>query len=88
MMTCCKLLLKCGVSPLAQIDQCDGFCLIPSEKLVICLAHSMTEEPLATILAAGPPPVTLFDQAFGDDINLKVNLLLQAERQDIEVEIV
>ena len=83
-----ELLLKRGISPLAQIDQYDGFCFIPSEKLVICLAHSMTEELFATILATKPSSIILLDRAFGDDINLKVNLLLQAERQGVEVEVV
>lgn len=83
-----ELLLKRGISPLVQIDQCDSFCFIPSEKLVICLAHSMTEELFATILAFKPSSIILLDRAFGDDVNLKVNLLLQAERQGVEVEVV
>ena len=83
-----ELLLKRGISPLAQIDQHDGFCFIPSGKLVICLAHSMTEELFTAILAAKPSSIILLDRAFGDDINLKVNLLLQAERQSVEVEVV
>ena len=83
-----ELLLKRGVSPLAKIEQHDNFCFIPSEKLAICLVHSMTEELFATILATKPSSVILLDRAFGDDINLKVNLLLQAERQGVEVEVV
>ena len=83
-----ELLLKRGISPLAQIERHDNFCFIPSEKLAICLAHSMTEELFATILAAKPSSIIILDRAFGDDINLKVNLLLQAERQGVEVEVV
>ena len=83
-----ELLLKRGVSPLAKIEQHDNFCFIPSEKLAICLVHSMTEELFATILATKPSSVILLDRAFGGDINLKVNLLLQAERQGVEVEVV
>ena len=83
-----ELLLKRGISPLAQIERHDNFCFIPSEKLAICLAHSMTEELFAAILAAKPSSIILLDRAFGDDINLKVNLLLQAERQGVEVEVV
>lgn len=83
-----ELLLKRGISPLAQIDQRDGFCLIPSEKLVICLVHSMAEELFTAILATKPSSIILLDRAFGNDINLKVNLLLQAERQGVEVEVV
>ena len=83
-----ELLLKRGISPLAKIEQHDNFCFIPSEKLAMCLAHSMTEELFATILATKPSSIILLDRAFGDDINLKVNLLLQAERQGVEVEVV
>ncbi len=83
-----ELLLKRGISPLARIEQHDSFCFIPSEELAICLAHSMTEELFATILATKPASIILLDRAFGDDINLKVNLLLQAERQGVEVEVV
>lgn len=84
-----ELLLKRGISPLAKIEQYDSFCFIPPEKLVICLAYSMTEELFTTaILATKPSSIIILDRAFGDDINLKVNLLLQAERQGVEVEVV
>ena len=83
-----ELLLKRGISPLAKIEQHDNFCFIPSEKLVICLAHSMTEELFAAILFVKPSSIIILDRAFGDDINRKVNLLLQAERQGVEVEVV
>ncbi len=83
-----ELLLKRGISPLAQIDKHDDFCFIPSEKLAICLAYPMTEELFATILATKPSSIIFLDRAFDDDINLKVNLLLQAERQGVEVEVV
>lgn len=83
-----ELLLKRGISPLVQIDQYDNFCCIPSEKLVICLTHSMTEELFIAILATKPSSIILLDRSFDGDINLKVNLLLQAERQGVEVEVV
>ena len=83
-----ELLLKRGISPLAQIDQHDNFCFILFEKLVICMAHPITEELFTAILATKPSSIIFLDRAFGDDINLKVNLLLQAERQGVEVEVV
>ena len=83
-----ELLLKRGISPLVQIEWHDNFCFIPSEKLAMCLAHSMTEELFTAILATKPSSIILLDRAFGDDVNLKVNLLLQAERQGVEVEVV
>ena len=83
-----ELLFKRGISPMAKIEQYDKFCFIPSEKLVICLAHSITEELFTAILATKPSSMILLDRSFGGDINLKVNLLLQAERQGVEVEVV
>ncbi|MBB1555698.1 hypothetical protein HG445_001745 [Candidatus Saccharibacteria bacterium] len=83
-----ELLLKRGISPLAQIDQYDNFCFIPSEKLAICLAYSMTEELFTAILVTKPSSIILLDRTFGNDINLKANLILQAERQGAEVEVV
>lgn len=83
-----ELLLKRGISPLAQVERHDNFCFIPSEKLAICLAYSMTEELFIAILATKPSSIIILDRAFGNDINLKVNLLLQAERQGVEVEVV
>ena len=83
-----ELLLKRGISPLAKIEQYDDFCFILSEKLAICLAHSMTEELFTAILATKPSSIILLDRAFGEDVDLKVNLLLQAERQGVEVEVV
>lgn len=83
-----EFLLRRGISPLAKIEQHDKFCFIQPEKLAICLAYFMTEELFATILAVKPSSIVLLDRAFGGDINLKVNLLLQAERQGVEVEVV
>lgn len=83
-----ELLLKRGISPLAQIEQHDGFCFIPSEKIVICLAHSMTEELFATILAAKPSSIILLDRAFGTSETLRINLTLQAEQRGVRVEVV
>ena len=83
-----ELLLKRGISPLVQIERHDNFCFIPSEKLAMCLAHSMTEELFTAILATKPSSIILLDRSFDGDINLKVNLLLQAERQGVEVEVV
>ena len=48
----------------------------------------MTEELFATILAVKPSSIILLDRAFSEDVNLKMNLILRAERQGAEVEVV
>jgi hypothetical protein len=80
-------LLKRGVSPLAEVETHDDFVFVPSENLAISLSRHMTEELFAQILAKSPSQIILLDQAFRDDVNLKTNLILQAEKQNISVEI-
>lgn len=82
-----EILLKCGISPLAKIETHDDFAFIPSESLVISLSRHITEELFAQILAKSPSQIILLDQAFSDDINLKTNLILQANKQNVIMEI-
>lgn len=83
-----ELLLKRGISPLAKIEQYDSFCFIPPEKLVICLAYSMTEELFTAILATKPSSIIILDRAFGTSETLRINLTLQAEQRGVRVEVV
>lgn len=83
-----ELLLKRGISPLAQVERHDNFCFIPSEKLAICLAYSMTEELFIAILATKPSSIILLDRAFGTSETLRINLTLQAEQRGVRVEVV
>ena len=82
-----EILLKRGVSPLAEVETHDDFVFVPSENLAISLSRHMTEELFATILAQSPSQIILLDQAFRDDVNLKTNLILQAEKQNTSVEV-
>lgn len=82
-----EILLKRGVSPLTEAETHDNFVFVPSENLAISLSRYMTEELFAQILAKTPSQVILLDQAFRDDVNLKTNLILQAEKQNISVEV-
>ena len=82
-----EILLKRCVSPLAKIEMHDGFVFVPSENLAISLSRRMTEELFVQILAKSPSQIILLDQAFRDDVNLKTNLILQAEKQNIVVEV-
>lgn len=82
-----EILLKRGASPLAEIETHDGFVLIPSGNLAISFSRHMTEKLFAQILAKSPSQIILLDQAFRDDVNLKTNLILQAEKNNIAVEV-
>ncbi|EDK72513.1 type III restriction-modification system methylation subunit [candidate division TM7 genomosp. GTL1] len=82
-----EILLKRGISPLVGVEQHDGFIFIPSKKLAISLSRGMTEELFGKILSTEPTHAIFLDQAFHNDLNLKTNLVLQAEKQNISVEI-
>ena len=81
-----EILLKRGISPLVEIKTNDDFYFVPSEKLAISFTRNMTEELFTQILTKSPTQVILLDQAFLGDVNLKTNLILQAEKQNISVE--
>lgn len=82
-----EILLKRGISPLIEMETHEDFVFIPSENLAISLSRHMTEELFTQILAKSPSQIILLDQAFRDDVNLKTNLLLQAEKRNISVEV-
>jgi adenine-specific DNA-methyltransferase len=83
----CEILLKRGISPLVEIETHNSFVFVPSESLVLSLSRNMTEELFSLILAKKPTQIILLDQAFNDDVNLKTNLILQAEKQSIIVKV-
>ena len=83
-----EILLKRGVSPLAEVEMHDGFVFVPSEDLAISLSRHMTEELFVQILAKSPSQIILLDQAFRDDVNLKTNLIMQAGKNNVNVEII
>ena len=82
-----EVLLKRGISPLVETETHEDFIFIPSETLAISLSRHMTEELFTAIVAKSPSQIILLDQAFRDDVNLKTNLVLQAEKQNISTEI-
>lgn len=82
-----EILLKRGISPLAEVETHDDFVFVPSENLAISLSRHMTEQLFATILAKSPSQIILLDQSFRGDVNLKTNLILQAEKKNISVEV-
>lgn len=82
-----EVLLKHGISPLTETEMHDGFVFVTSESLAISLSRHMTEELFARVLAKSPSHVILLDQAFKGDVNMKTNLILQAEKRSIVVEV-
>ena len=83
-----EVLLKRGISPLVTIEQRNNYLLIPSESLAISLAANLTETDFARLLDSGAEQIVLLSRAFGDDANLKVNAMLQAEQRNANVEVV
>lgn len=83
-----EILLKHGISPLVETEAHEDFIFIPSEKLTISLSRNMDEQLFSHLLATSPSQIILLDQAFRDDVNLKTNLVLQAEKQSVDLEII
>lgn len=83
-----EILLKHGISPLVEMETHEDFIFIPSETLAISLSHHVAEGLFDEILTKSPSQIILLDQAFRDNLNLKTNLILQAEKQNVSVEVV
>lgn len=82
-----EILLKRGISPLEKIEEHVEFVFVPREKLAISVSRKMDEQLFSHMLAVNPSQIILLDQAFRDDVNLKTNLILQGEKQNVVVEV-
>lgn len=84
----CELLLKRGISPIAKVEHVDDYYLVPSQSLIINLTRDMTEASFGRMLAQNPQHIIILDQAFQNNLNLKANLLIQAEKQSVTIDVI
>ena len=82
-----ELLLKRGISPMAEVEDRDAYVFVPSASLAIRLAPDLTEAEFSEILASGAQTI-LLSRALGTNETLRINLTLQAEQQGVRVEVV
>lgn len=82
-----EILLKKGITTTVEVEEYEGFYLLPAEGLAVSLAKKMTKELFEQILSKKPNHIIVLDQAFQNDVNLKTNLIHQAEKQSTSVEV-
>ena len=83
-----ELLLKCGISPMAEVENRGAYLFVPSASLAIRLTPDLTEAEFGEILASGAQTVFLLSRALGTNETLRINLTLQAEQRGVRVEVV
>ena len=83
-----ELLLKRGISPMAEVENRGAYLFVPSVSLAIRLTPDLTEAEFGEILASGAQTVLLLSRALGTNETLRINLTLQAEQQGVRVEVV
>lgn len=83
-----ELLLKRGISPLADIEDRSAYLFVPSVNLAIRLASDLTEADFGKILASGAQTILILSRALGTNETLRMNLTLQAEQRGVRVEVV
>ena len=83
-----ELLLKRGISPLADIEDRGAYLFVPSANLAIRLAPDLTEAELSEILASDSQTILILARALGLNETLRTNLTLQAEQRGVKVEVV
>ena len=83
-----ELLLKRGISPMAEVEDRGAYLFVPSASLAIRLTPDLTEAEFGEILASGAQTVLLLSRALGTNETLRINLTLQAEQRGVRVEVV
>ena len=83
-----ELLLKRGISPMAEVENRGAYLFVPSASLAIRLTPDLTEAEFGEILASGAQTVLLLSRALGTNETLRINLTLQAEQRGVRVEVV
>ena len=82
-----ELLLKRGISPMAEVEDRGAYLFVPSASLAIRLTPDLTEAEFGEILASGTQTI-LLSRALGTNETLRINLTLQAEQRGVRVEVV
>ena len=83
-----ELLLKRGISPMAEVEDRGAYLFVPSASLAIRLTPDLTEAEFGEILASGTQTILLLSRALGTNETLRINLTLQAEQRGVRVEVV
>lgn len=83
-----ELLLKRGISPMAEVENRGAYVFVPSASLAIRLTPDLTEAEFGEILASGAQTVLLLSRALGTNETLRINLTLQAEQRGVRMEVV
>lgn len=87
-----ELMLKSGIelTTKRQRKEADGkhYWKIGDDGLFICLAREMTESLFIAILAEKPKKLIFLDNSLQNNDQLKTNLLLQAEKEEVEVVVI
>ena len=83
-----ELLLKRGISPMAEVENRGAYLFVPSASLAIRLTPDLTEAEFGEILASGAQTVLLLSRALGTNETLRINLTLQAEQRGVRMEVV
>lgn len=81
-----ELVIKSGLEPTVKKGkQEDSYWRIGNGEILIYLKDNISEETFKAILGRKPKKVILLERALQDNDELKTNLLLQAEKENIEV---
>ena len=83
-----ELLLKRGISPMTEVEDCGAYLFVSSASLAIRLAPDLTEAEFSEILTSGAQTILLLSRALGTNETLRMNLTLQAEQRGVRVEVV
>ncbi|HSX06816.1 MAG TPA: site-specific DNA-methyltransferase [Candidatus Saccharimonadia bacterium] len=86
-----ELSLKSGIDPTVSpklLKTTDGKYYLLDDSLAICLEARLSLALFDNILSAKPSRIILLDSSLHNDDQLKTNLLLQAEKANVEISVI
>lgn len=83
-----EILVKNGIKPTEHVEKVGDYYYIPSSGLAIVLDLEPTQDIFTNLLEKKPKKIILLDIALKNNDQLKANLLLQSEQNQLEVEVI
>lgn len=83
-----ELALKSGISPTAprkQIENAGGKYYVIDDSLAVCLESTISAPLFENILSTKPEKIIILDSSLHNNDELKTNLLLRAEKANVEI---
>lgn len=83
-----EIVLKEGIDPTTEMHKTDNYWVVGDMKYIVCLDKVVTKDDFQSMINQQPKKVILLDNALQGDDELKANIVLQADKSNIELQVI